>query len=108
MALVSGGVSALLADPVPPIELEDLKQLTGALLRSGASIDEINTVRKHISTLKGGRLVERAAPARVLALLLCDVAGDDLSSIASGLTAPDPTTLEDASRIIRRYALELP
>lgn len=85
-----------------------MKQLTGALLRSGASIDEINTVRKHISTLKGGRLVERAAPARVLALLLCDVAGDDLSSIASGLTAPDPTTLEDASRIIRRYALELP
>lgn len=108
LALVSGGASALLADPAPPIELEDLKQLTEALLRSGASIDEINAVRKHISTLKGGRLVERAAPARVLALLLSDVVGDDLSSIASGLTAPDPTTLEDASRIIRRYALELP
>ena len=108
VALVSGGASALLADPASPIELEDLKQLTGALLRSGASIDEINAVRKHISTLKGGRLVERAAPTRVLALLLSDVVGDDLSSIASGLTAPDPTTLEDVSRIVRRYALQLP
>ena len=108
VALVSGGASALMADPASPIELKDLKQLTGALLRSGASIDEINAVRKHISALKGGRLVERAAPARVLALLLSDVVGDDLSSIASGLTAPDPTTLEDVSRIVRRYTLELP
>jgi glycerate 2-kinase len=108
LALVSGGASALLADPTPPIELKDFKQLTGALLRSGAHIGEINAVRKHVSVLKGGTLDEPAAPARVVALLLSDVVGDDLSSIASGLTAPDPTTLEDVSRIVRRYALELP
>lgn len=108
LALVSGGASALLADPAPPIELRELERVTVDLLRSGASIAEINAVRKHISTLKGGRLVERAAPARVLALLLSDVVGDDLSSIASGLTVPDPTTLEDVSRIVRHYALELP
>ena len=108
LALISGGASALLADPAPPVEPEDLKRLTGALLRSGASIDEINAVRKHVSTLKGGGLVRHAAPARVLALLLSDVVGDDVSSIASGLTAPDPTTLEDAFRVVERYALELP
>ncbi len=108
LALVSGGASALLADPAPPIELADLKKLTGGLLRSGASIDEINAVRKHVSMLKGGGLVRGAAPANTLALLLSDVVGDDLSSIASGLTAPDPTTLEDVERIIRRYDLRLP
>jgi glycerate 2-kinase len=108
LALISGGASALLADPAPPIELDDLKQLTGTLLRSGASIDEINAIRKHISTLKGGGLVRHAAPARVLALLLSDVVGDDLSSIASGLTAPDPTTLQDVSKVVQRYSLEPP
>ncbi len=108
LVLVSGGASALLADAAPGIELEDLKRLNGALLRSGANIGEINTVRKHVSTLKGGNLVRRAAPARVAVLLLSDVVGDDPSSIGSGLTAPDPTKLEDVSRILERYALEPP
>ena len=108
IALISGGASALLADPAPPIELADLKKLTSDLLRSGASIDEINAVRKHVSMLKGGGLVRGAAPADTLALLLSDVVGDDLSSIASGLTAPDPTTLEDVQKVIRRYDLKLP
>ena len=108
LALISGGASALLADPAPEVGLEDLKELTGALLRSGADIAEINAVRKHVSTLKGGGLVRLAAPARTLALLLSDVVGDDPSSIASGLTAPDPTTLDDARGVLRRYRIEPP
>ena len=108
LALISGGASALLADPAPPIELADLKQLTGALLRSGAHIGEINAVRKHVSVLKGGGLVSLAAPAKTLALILSDVVGDDISAIASGLTAPDPTTLEDARRVLRRYDIDPP
>jgi glycerate 2-kinase len=108
LALISGGASALLADPAPPIGLADLKRLTGALLRSGADIGEINTVRKHVSVLKGGGLVSLAAPAPTLALLLSDVVGDDPSAIASGLTAPDPTTLEDTRRVLARYGIEPP
>ncbi len=108
LALVSGGASALLADVAPEIGLEDLKGLTQSLLRSGAAIEEINTVRKHVSTLKGGGLVRRAAPGTVAGLLLSDVVGDEPSSIASGLTAPDPTTLEDAKRVIREYGIEPP
>ncbi len=108
LALISGGASALLADPAPPIELADLKRLTGALLRSGADIGEINTVRKHVSVLKGGGLAKLAAPAPTLALLLSDVVGDDPSAIASGLTAPDPTTLEEARRVLERYGIEPP
>jgi glycerate 2-kinase len=108
LVLVSGGASALLADSAPGITLADLKQLTGALLRSGAAIDEINTVRKHVSTLKGGNLVRRAAPARVVALLLSDVVGDEPSSIGSGLTAPDPTKLEDTRTVLERYKIEAP
>jgi glycerate 2-kinase len=108
LALISGGASALLADPAPPIGLADLKQLTGALLRSGADIGEINTVRKHVSVLKGGGLASLAAPAPTLALLLSDVVGDDPSAIASGLTAPDPTTLEETWQILNRYEIEPP
>ena len=108
LALVSGGASALLADVAPSIGIEDLKSLTQSLLRSGAAIGEINTVRKHVSTLKGGGLVRRAAPGSVAGLLLSDVVGDEPSSIASGLTAPDPTTLEDAKRVIREYGIEPP
>ena len=108
LVLVSGGASALLADAAPGINIEDLKQLTGALLRSGAAIGEINTVRKHVSTLKGGNLVRRAAPGRVVALLLSDVVGDEPSSIGSGLTAPDPTKLEDALTVLKRYEIEPP
>jgi hydroxypyruvate reductase len=108
LALVSGGASALLADPEPPIELSDLKGLTGDLLKSGADIGEINTVRKHVSVLKGGGLVRLASPAPTAALLLSDVVGDEPSSIASGLTAPDPTTLDDARSVLERYGIEPP
>jgi glycerate 2-kinase len=108
LALISGGASALLADPAAPIELADLKQLTSDLLKSGADIGEINTVRKHVSVLKGGGLVRLAHPAPTAALLLSDVVGDDPSSIASGLTAPDPTTLENTRRVLERYAIEPP
>src|SRR5829696_7637621 len=108
LALISGGASALLADPAPPIELADLKELTGALLRSGANISEINTVRKHVSVLKGGGLASLTAPAPTLALLLSDVVGDEPSEIASGLTAPDPTTLEEARGVLKRYGIEPP
>jgi glycerate 2-kinase len=108
LALISGGASALLADPAPGVGLEDMKQLTGDLLRSGADISEINAVRKHISVLKGGGLVSLAAPAPTLALLLSDVVGDDPSAIASGLAAPDPTTLEETRGVLRRYGIEAP
>jgi glycerate 2-kinase len=108
VALISGGASALLADPAPPIELADLKALTGDLLRSGADIGEINTVRKHVSVLKGGGLARLAHPAPTVALLLSDVVGDDPSSIASGLTAPDTTTLEGTRRVLERYGIEPP
>ena len=108
LVLVSGGASALLADTAPGISLDDLKKLNGALLRSGAEIGEINTVRKHVSTLKGGGLIRRAAPAQVVALLLSDVVGDEPSSIGSGLTAPDPTTLEDTRKVLERYEIEAP
>jgi glycerate 2-kinase len=108
LALISGGASALLADPAPPIELGDLKKLTGDLLRSGADIGEINTVRKHASVLKGGGLARLAHPAPTVALLLSDVVGDEPSSIASGLTAPDPTTLESTWRVLERYGIEPP
>jgi hydroxypyruvate reductase len=108
LVLISGGASALLADTAPGIALEDLKQLNRALLRSGAEIGEINAVRKHVSTLKGGGLVRKAAPAQIAALLLSDVVGDDPSSIGSGLTAPDPTTLEDVRGILERYEIEPP
>ena len=108
VALISGGASALLADPAPPIEIGDLKKLTQDLLRSGADIGEINTVRKHVSVLKGGGLARLAAPAKVLALLLSDVVGDAPSSIASGPAAPDTTTLDGARSVLERYGIEPP
>lgn len=108
LALISGGASALLADPAPPIELADLKELTGDLLRSGADIGEINTVRKHVSVLKGGGLARLADPAQTIAFLLSDVVGDDPSSIASGLTAPDQKTLESTRHVLQRYDIDPP
>ncbi|HEV2092163.1 MAG TPA: glycerate kinase [Rubrobacter sp.] len=108
VAMISGGASALLADPAPPVQLADLKKLTQDLLRSGADIGEINTVRKHVSVLKGGGLARLAAPAKVLALLLSDVVGDAPSSIASGPTAPDTTTLEEARSVLERYGIVPP
>ena len=106
LALISGGASALLADPAASIELADLKKLTSDLLKSGADIEEINTVRKHVSVLKGGGLARLAHPAPTIALLLSDVVGDEPSSIASGLTAPDPTTLDNTRRVLERYGIE--
>src|SRR5215216_347123 len=108
LALISGGASALLADPAASIELADLKKLTSDLLKSGADIEEINTVRKHVSVLKGGGLARLAHPAPTIALLLSDVVGDEPSSIASGLTAPDPTTLDNTRRVLKRYGIEPP
>lgn len=108
LCLISGGASALLADPDPSVGLEDLGTLTGELLRSGASIGEINAVRKHVSTLKGGGLAQLAAPANVVSLLLSDVVGDDPSAIASGPTAPDLSTLEEARAVLKRYRIEPP
>lgn len=103
--LLSGGGSALLVSPVRGISLRDKIRLTDALLRCGADIKEINTMRKHISQVKGGRLAELAQPSSVLTLILSDVIGDRLDSIASGPTAPDETTFSDSMRIINKYKL---
>ena len=108
LALISGGASALLADPAPPIALENLQQLTSDLLKSGADIEEINGIRKHVSVLKGGGLAKLVHPAPTVALLLSDVVGDEPSSIASGLTTPDPTTLEDAKETLQKYGIQPP
>ncbi len=105
ICLLSGGGSALLPAPAPGITLEEKSQLTELLLRAGATIEEINTVRKHLSTLKGGQLARLAHPAEVITLILSDVVGDPLDVIASGPTVPDPTTFEDAYGILRRYGL---
>jgi len=100
LVLLSGGASALLPAPVSGLTLEDKAAVTSLLLRAGADITELNTVRKHLSRLKGGGLARAAAPARVVTLVLSDVVGDDLSTIASGPTVPDPTTYADARRIL--------
>lgn len=108
LCLVSGGGSALLPLDLPGLTLADKQQLSRALLASGASIGEINTVRRHLSALKGGRLAAACAPARVVNLLLSDVPGDDPIDIASGPTVPDPTTCADALAILRRYGIAIP
>lgn len=102
--LLSGGASSLLPAPAPGLTLMDKQRTTRLLLRSGAPIQEINAVRKHLSAIKGGRLAA-ATHATVVSLILSDVVGDDLGTIASGPTAPDPTTYADASAILRRYGL---
>lgn len=101
--LGSGGGSALTPSPAAPITLTEKQATTKLLLACGANIHEINTVRKHISTFKGGQLARAAAPATVIALLLSDVIGDSLESIGSGPTAPDPTTFAGAQRILKGY-----
>ncbi len=106
--LLSGGASALLPAPVPGVTLEDKAAVTGLLLRAGASIHELNAVRKHLSRLKGGGLARRAAPARVAALVLSDVVGDEMSTIASGPAAPDPTTFGDALAVLHGHGLMAP
>jgi hydroxypyruvate reductase len=108
IALVSGGGSALLSLPAPGLTLEDKQAVNKALLKSGAAIDEMNCVRKHLSAIKGGRLAALCAPARVVSILISDVPGDDPAVIASGPTVPDATTCADALAICRRYGIALP
>jgi hydroxypyruvate reductase len=108
LVLLSGGASANWIAPAAGLSLEDKQAVTRALLRSGATIGEINTVRKHLSRIKGGRLARRARPARVLTLAISDVPGDDPAVIGSGPTVPDPSTLADARAVVARYRLALP
>ncbi|MGV1013991.1 MAG: glycerate kinase type-2 family protein [Methyloceanibacter sp.] len=108
LCLISGGGSALLALPAEGVSLEDKQAVNKALLKSGATISEMNVVRKHLSAIKGGRLAAAAAPAKVVALMISDVPGDDPSIIASGPTVPDPSTNRDALGIIAKYAIEVP
>jgi glycerate 2-kinase len=105
LVLLSGGASALLPSPADGITLEDKARTTSLLLRAGATIHETNAVRKHLSRLKGGGLARAAAPARVVTLVLSDVVGDDLSTIASGPTVPDPTTFADALSVVQRLGI---
>jgi glycerate 2-kinase len=108
VALISGGGSALLSLPVEGVTPEEKRAVNKALLASGAPIGEMNCVRKHLSRIKGGRLAIAAAPARVVTLAISDVPGDDLASVASGPTVPDPTTFAEAMAIIAKYNLQLP
>lgn len=108
LVAVGGGGSALLVAPADGIALADLRATTDALLAAGADIDEINAVRKHLSALKGGGLARLAAPARLVGLVLSDVAGDDPATVASGPTVPDPTTHADALAVLDRYGVDAP
>jgi hydroxypyruvate reductase len=108
LVLLSGGASANWIAPAAGLALAEKQAVTRALLKSGASIGEINTVRKHLSRIKGGRLAARAAPARVVTLAISDVPGDDPAVIGSGPTVADPSTLADARAIVARYRLDLP
>jgi len=108
LALVSGGASANWTAPAAGLTLVEKQAVTRALLRSGASIGEINTVRKHLSRIKGGRLAARAYPAHLVAVAISDVPGDDPAVIGSGPTVPDASTLADARAILARYRLDFP
>jgi glycerate 2-kinase len=108
LVLLSGGGSANWIAPAEGISLDDKRAVTRALLRCGADIGEINTVRRRLSEIKGGRLARRSAPARILTLAISDVPHDDPAVIASGPTVPDPTTRQDALAVIQKYGLDLP
>ena len=108
LCLISGGGSSLLALPLDGISLEDKQALNRALLASGATIGEMNCVRRHLSAIKGGRLAAACHPAQVITLAISDVPGDKLGDIASGPTVGDATTCEDALAIVRRYGMDLP
>ena len=108
LCLISGGGSSLLSMPASGLTLADKQAINKALLRSGAAIDEINCVRKHLSAIKGGRLAAMCAPARVVTLLISDVPGDAAEVIASGPTVPDSSTCADALAICKRYSITLP
>ncbi|MEN2974717.1 MAG: glycerate kinase [Candidatus Caldarchaeales archaeon] len=101
--LLSGGASSLISLPAYPLTLEDKAETTKLLLKSGATIDEINIVRRHLSEIKGGRLLKKLNNARVVSLIISDVVGDKLEAIGSGPTAPDPTTFKDALEVLKRY-----
>ncbi|MDD5644971.1 MAG: glycerate kinase [bacterium] len=105
LCLISGGGSALFPLPAAGIDFSDKQKATQLLLKSGADIHEVNTLRKHISSVKGGRLAELISPARTISLILSDVIGDDMGFIASGVTAPDTTTFKDCIGIIEKYNL---
>lgn len=108
LALISGGGSALLTLPAPGVPPEDKRAINKALLLSGATIGEINCVRKHLSAIKGGRLALSAYPARVVSLIISDVPGDDPATVASGPTVPDATSLADARAILAKYRIAPP
>lgn len=108
LALLSGGGSALLAAPLSPVSLEEKRHLTRALVLSGAPIEDINCVRRHLSAIKGGRLAALAYPAQVLTIAMSDVVGDDPSAIASGPTVADASTREDAMAILSKYRIAVP
>ena len=108
LCLWSGGGSSLLALPAPGITLADKRSINQQLLRSGASIAEINCVRKHLSAIKGGRLALLAQPAQVVSLIISDVPGDDLAVIASGPTVADASTCREAREMLERYDLNVP
>src|SRR6267143_1382240 len=105
IVLLSGGASALMPLTAQGMSLKDEARVTALLLKSGANIEEINTVRKHLSQVKGGRLAARLYPATVLGLIISDVVGDKTDAIASGPTAPDPTTYHDAKQVLQTYHL---
>jgi glycerate-2-kinase len=104
--LISGGGSSLFTLPADGISLDEKIETTRVLLASGASIDEVNCIRKHISKVKGGRFAKIAYPARLISLILSDVIGDRLDTISSGITTPDPTTFKDALSVLAKYSLE--
>ncbi len=105
--LVSGGGSALFELPLPGVELKDIMEISDALMKAGADIYELNTVRKHLSSVKGGRFAEKVYPAKILALVLSDVLGDRLDMIASGPAYPDLTTSEDALSVLEKYNIKV-
>ncbi|MGM0605628.1 MAG: glycerate kinase type-2 family protein [Halobacteriota archaeon] len=108
IGVVTGGASAIVAAPADGISLADLRETTDALLDSGATIDELNAVRKHLSAVKGGRFAAAIAPATACVLVLSDVVGNDLATIGSGPFSPDPTTYADAIDVIETYHLDVP
>jgi len=108
ICVISGGASALLPSPAHPVTLDDMRRATTQLLACGATIHELNTIRKHLETLKGGQLARMAAPGRVISLILSDVVGDDLDVIGSGPTVGDTSSFADAARIFEKYGVAPP
>jgi hydroxypyruvate reductase len=106
--IMTGGASALLSSPAADLSIDDLEATTRLLLESGVDIAEINAVRKHLSSLKGGQVARRASPATTVGILLSDVVGNDISTIGSGVTVPDPTSFDDALAVFDRYDIDPP